>query len=537
MRSLVLILGLGFLPHAVFAQDVALLIGNRSYQTLDPVAGADGFESAGDALGETGAEVISATDADRPEMVAAIREFAQFGREAGGQAVVLVGRFGEVDGDAWFLPVEASGDDRIDTAEHGVPVSLLARIVSRAPGRAILVLGAADVRSLGQVDLPQGVTLAVTDPGSAVAFARDTLAVPGAAIADGLPDDARTGGFLPAGLTFLPDESGQPGAVPDPETAYWLLTRKRDEAGAYRAYLGRFPDGEHAAEAQERLDRYTETPEDRAERLEAELDLSREDRQAIQRDLTLLGYGTRGVDGIFGPGTRAAIVGWQEAQEREATGFLTREQVTALDGQGAERAAAVEAEERRRQEERNRADEALWSGMGSERSEAELSNYVDRFPDGLHAGEARRRLGEIRGARVAEEDAGERERERQIWSVVQQENSVQGYRTYIDAFPDGDYVSEARAAIDRLSPREVPQAGPGQSEENSLGLTPATRRAVEQRLDAMGLRPGTVDGTFDGQTREAIRRYQRAAGLRATGYVNQGTAVRLLADSIRGIVQ
>ncbi len=536
MRSLILALGLAASGLPAFAQDVTLLIGNERYDTLDVVPDAAGVEGAVSALAEAGVEVVSARNADRADTIAAIRDFARFGADGGGQAAVLVGRFGEVAGDVWFLPVEATGEDRIDIAEHGVPVALLARILSGAPGRAILVLGAADPRALGEIDLPQGVTLAVTRPEEAIDFARDTLARPGAALAAGLPEDARTGGFFPSGLSFLPVAEGGGSTATDPETAYWLLTRKRDEPGAYRSYLGRFPDGAHAPDARERLSRLTESPEERAERGEAELDLSAEERRAVQQDLTLLGHDTRGVDGIFGPGTRAAIRGWQEREGFDATGFLTDDQVARLDADGAVRAEAVEAEEQRRRAERRREDDALWSGMGSERSEAELANYLDRFPDGAHASEARNRLAALRD--TPEDDGGAGERERQIWQVTQQENTARGYQIYLNAFPDGAFVGEARAALDRLNASSGGVvASPEASGEGALGLTQGTRRAVEQNLGSMGFDPGPVDGTFDSRTRSALRRYQQSAGLPATGYVNQATAVRLLADSIRGILQ
>ena len=59
-----------------------------------------------------------------------------------------------------------------------------------------------------------------------------------------------------------------------------------------------------------------------AEAREQALALNRSDRREIQRRLTLLGLNTKGVDGIFGPGTRAAISAWQERNGLRATGFI-----------------------------------------------------------------------------------------------------------------------------------------------------------------------------------------------------------------------
>jgi peptidoglycan hydrolase-like protein with peptidoglycan-binding domain len=55
------------------------------------------------------------------------------------------------------------------------------------------------------------------------------------------------------------------------------------------------------------------------------------------------------------------------------------------------------------------------------------------------------------------------------------------------------------------------------------------RLLIEQRLTQLGDDPGAVDGTFDEATRRALRRFQRARDLPATGYVSQATMARLLA--------
>jgi peptidoglycan hydrolase-like protein with peptidoglycan-binding domain len=53
---------------------------------------------------------------------------------------------------------------------------------------------------------------------------------------------------------------------------------------------------------------------------------------------------------------------------------------------------------------------------------------------------------------------------------------------------------------------------------------------VERRLEQLGLQPGAVDGQLDADAREAIRRFQEERGVPATGYLNQPTLTRMLAD-------
>jgi hypothetical protein len=61
--------------------------------------------------------------------------------------------------------------------------------------------------------------------------------------------------------------------------------------------------------------------------IEVELAITVQDRAALQRRLGLLGFDPRGVDGIFGPKSRAAISSWQSAQGFPATGYLDADQV------------------------------------------------------------------------------------------------------------------------------------------------------------------------------------------------------------------
>lgn len=68
---------------------------------------------------------------------------------------------------------------------------------------------------------------------------------------------------------------------------------------------------------------------------EAALDLARDTRREIQRRLGDLGFDTRGVDGQFGPATRAAIRAFQASRGIAATGFLDERTVAALAPAGA----------------------------------------------------------------------------------------------------------------------------------------------------------------------------------------------------------
>jgi peptidoglycan hydrolase-like protein with peptidoglycan-binding domain len=246
-----------------------------------------------------------------------------------------------------------------------------------------------------------------------------------------------------------------------------------------------------------------------------------------------LDYNTRGIDGIFGRGTRAAIGLWQTENGFDSTGYLTRDQITRLDAQAERRAAELEEEAERRRQEQLAADRAFWEETGSVGDEAGLRVYLERFPDGEYAEVARARLDEIEAAKRAETDA----RDRQLWDEARAADTVQAYRDYLDLAPGGAFRDEANERIAALE-REAGQSDAlarAEAEEQALALSQSTRRVIESRLDRLGLKPGRVDGTFDDDTRRAIRRYQSARDLPETGYLNEATVVQLLADSVRSV--
>ena len=67
-----------------------------------------------------------------------------------------------------------------------------------------------------------------------------------------------------------------------------------------------------------------------AERTERQLGLDLVTRRDLQQRLSVLGFDTGGVDGVFGPATRAAIRQWQVSRRFPATGYFDAGQVEAL---------------------------------------------------------------------------------------------------------------------------------------------------------------------------------------------------------------
>ncbi len=114
--------------------------------------------------------------------------------------------------------------------------------------------------------------------------------------------------------------------------------------------MRRYPRGAFKAEADALLSDIRERLQREAEAAEAALRLDRNTRRAIQRALVLLGYDTRGIDGIFGRGTRNGIRNWQGDNNLFVSGYLDRPQLAMLNAPAEDRRAELEeeAEERAR---------------------------------------------------------------------------------------------------------------------------------------------------------------------------------------------
>ena len=91
------------------------------------------------------------------------------------------------------------------------------------------------------------------------------------------------------------------------------------------------------AEAQQKL-------EEEANAKEAGLGLDRTTRRRIQQGLAAQGFDPGPADGVFGPRTRAAIRGWQEAGGKAVTGHLDEASAQALAAAGGETEAVASAE-------------------------------------------------------------------------------------------------------------------------------------------------------------------------------------------------
>ncbi len=531
------------LPAA--AQDAALIIGNENYRNAADISAADDALDAAKPLEGTGFVVRKGADLGGAEMQALLARHYDDTASPGRSVILLSGHFAHAGGETWLIGTDADAPSlgRADAA--GLPLSSVLAIAAERPGGALVLLGTEDrrvdlgrgfVAGIGALTVPQGVMVIEGDAAAVAAFAATLPDRRGQTLAEiaGAAEGLRVDGFRGALAPFLPLDSGvtAPEAPPPAETgetAFWRATGDIGTRAAYEAYLKRYPAGAHANDARAAL-ATLDDPVAQAGAAEEGLGLSREQRRQIQRDLSILDIDPKGIDGLFGPGSRKAIGTWQRRNGEEATGFLTAAQVATLGGQAARRAAELETEAAARKAEQDRQDRLYWDQTGAKGDEPGLRAYLKRYPDGLFAELAQERLAVFEQGRREQAAAADRA----AWDKAVQADTLKSYQDYLAAYPKGAFAEEARQKIAGLSETPDQEAARKQAEaqEAALNLNPTMRSLVEQRLAALGLKPGRADGKFDGDTRRALRRYQQARGLPVTGYLNQQTVARLLVDSL-----
>ncbi len=543
MRALSFVLGmwaaLAAWATTAHSEDVALIYGQHGQAiSLFKADGADTQDFA-KPLRQAGFRVIEPGDnsAEGMRLAAQSIEDAIAAEPVDRLVIVVLAPMASTMRDSWVMSNQAEGASGLTIGAVGVSLNALSDLASRAGGRAVILV-ASDKRpdglaaglapGLGGFDRTVGVTYA-TGPSAALAdlLENDFLA-PAKTFADvarSVPEGVEMSGFLSGRVGLMDDIT--PTASPEViEQGFWQAVQMIDTLEAYDAYLDAYAQGPHRAAALERIKWLRDEPERQARDAEAALNLTRDARRGIQRDLSLLGFDPRGIDGVFGPGSRAAMAAWQRKNGVEETGFVTGNQLLRLREQANLRAAELEEEARLLREQEERADRAFWRDTGREGDEAGLRAYLKRYPDGQFADVAQTRLAEIEEARRAETAREERD----AWDATRELNTIPAYQQFLQAYPNSGFADAARDRLFELEEEGKNSAAfeQARAEERKFAGTGVARLLVEQRLAQLGANPGEIDGKFDKQTRQAIRRFQRSRKLPVTGFVSKATMVQLL---------
>jgi len=532
------------------ADDLALVLGNRSYENGPYLRSAGVTRAMARELRAAGFDVFEGQDLSGDDMQALAREFATRLGDKGAPHRVVIAMAGHLAGDqwqTWILGTDADAPTALDVGAVGVPLGPLGELAARAPGQAVMMIGLPErqmqpggglAAGLGGYQAPQGVTLVLGDLGRMEDMLTRGFLARGTtlkAAADMAPGGVSVTGFVSDAVALLPLAKATAAPVAETpkmdngELAYWQAAVDIGTVESLLAYVERYPNGGFVAEANKRIGEIRADPERRAREAEEALKLSRDARREIQRNLSLLEFNPRGIDGLFGRGSRAAISDWQSKNGHEATGYITDRQVAQLKLAAQRRAAELAEEARLRRIEEERKDRAYWENTGRAGDEPGLRAYLERYPDGVFAEIAQARLDVFEKARRAETARAEGE----AWDAAQRADTIEAYQAFLSEYPRSGFAEAAQARLEELDgeQRNSAQIARDQAEERVIASLAPARLVIEQRLDRIGAKPGPVDGEFTRETRRAIRRFQKHQGMVVTGYVSQETMVRLLAFS------
>lgn len=135
-----------------------------------------------------------------------------------------------------------------------------------------------------------------------------------------------------------------------------------------------------------------------------------------------------------------------------------------------------------------------------------------------------RSVGRLRSVTVRARDGGG------PWGGRVRMVRITGSRGHLDV-PGGTFASRLGLRSRLYS---IPSASPAYRFTASFGIGAKGRavRELQLRLHRAGVYPaGKITGTFGPLTREALRRYQRVSGIRATGYLGPQTRTKLNAEA------
>ncbi len=528
----------GSVAHA--GENLALIIVNRDYKNIPGASGAFNVTEAIQELNAAGFKTKIIRNLNRNGLIKLAPTIRKSIDESDRVLVFIGGQVVSNQRESWLLTSDYRIGDGLLVGLVGLPLQTVMDFMGDKAGGAVLMVGyptptrtfaAGTKTGFFPVNIPQGVSVYTGRASELAVVLKEQLLVPGmtfAEVANSAPDSVKAYGFISPVVSFLPATAvpslpSYDSEIDELEQLIWDNAWASGTENGIETYLRRYPNGRFAAQASEMLAELRRSPIDLARDVEEALALNRDTRREIQRNLSLLGFDTRGVDGIFGRGTRAAVVAWQQRSGIVKTGYLSGNQIAALGAEAAIRAEQLAEEARIRRVEQDRLDATFWRSTGRKGGEAQLRAYLKRYPDGLYSDIALERLDVFEAARrrnaaVAEGNA---------WDVTRDRNTLAAYRDFLGKYPNGTFSDIARERVAKLSSNQSNNAA--KQEEQRVLKNLITRVLVEQQLAAIGMKPGKIDGKYDDATRKAIRRFQRAADLPVSGYVTQATIVRLLA--------
>jgi peptidoglycan hydrolase-like protein with peptidoglycan-binding domain len=236
-----------------------------------------------------------------------------------------------------------------------------------------------------------------------------------------------------------------------------------------------------------------------AEKAEAALSLSEQDRKRVQAALTALGHEVPAT-GYFGPITRKMIAAWQKTQGLPETGFLDRPQFAALTVQAT---PAPDPAEQAKHDARQAESALNLSEQDRKRVQAALTALGHEVPATGYFGPITRKM-------IA------------AWQKTQ-------------GLPETGFLDRPQFAA--LTVQATPAPDPAEQAkhdarqaESALNLSEQDRKRVQAALTALGHEvPAT--GYFGPITRKMIAAWQKTQGLPETGFLDPSQLAALTAQA------
>jgi uncharacterized caspase-like protein len=305
-RGVAVVAGLAALafaaPWAAAAERVALLIGNNNYSTTPLRNATNDARDLGEALKELGFHVIVKENASRREMIEAIREFDKALEGANAALFFYAGHAMQFKDRNYLIPIDAAMGSEEDVTFFSVEVAQIFDRMDRARTRFnFIILDACrdnpfaasfkvSSSGLAQMNSPSGTLIAyATSPGSVAAdgFGRNgiytkhilqNIKVPDLPVEimfkrvrESVERETRKlqtpwdSSSLKGDFAF--NVSGKPAVAAAPaaggpsaditlqiEREFWVSVRDSNRADDIQAYLDKYPQGNFAALARNRLD-------------------------------------------------------------------------------------------------------------------------------------------------------------------------------------------------------------------------------------------------------------------------------------------
>ena len=194
--------------------------------------------------------------------------------------------------------------------------------------------------------------------------------------------------------------------VSEEERSLWEKTSRDNTQAGYRDYLTRYPQGrfQTAAKAQMQVI---------------------EERETQDRDLEYWGAIKNGKDPKV----------YEEYLVRFPRGLFT-ETATAAVKRLRVSATAADA---------MNVEDALWEKVKGSADAAEIRRYLERYPQGVYAAQAGRRLENLGAAKSRQDDL-----EFRFWDQVKDSRNIEDYKNYLQIYPNGLMADLAKSRLDIL---------------------------------------------------------------------------------------